>query len=89
MSQYLGLASDDAEATHSVRGAQTQPSPEPKPVRPSVQKPLPKEIGGGNRPEPTRYGDWEHKGAEGRSVRAVDSMQRFDSGMYMTFVFGL
>ena len=31
----------------------------PKPV---LQKPLPKEIGGTKGPEPTRYGDWEHKG---------------------------
>jgi len=28
----------------------------PRPV------PLPKEIGGAPGPEPTRYGDWEHKG---------------------------
>jgi hypothetical protein len=25
-------------------------------------KPMPKEIGGPQGPEPTRYGDWEHKG---------------------------
>ncbi len=30
--------------------------------QPAVQKPLPKEIGGTKGPEPTRYGDWEHKG---------------------------
>jgi hypothetical protein len=41
---------------------QTEPSAEPKPVRPAVQKLLPKEIGGVKGPEPTRYGDWEHKG---------------------------
>ena len=41
---------------------QTEPSAEPKPVRPAVQEPLPKEIGGVKGPEPTRYGDWEHKG---------------------------
>jgi hypothetical protein len=35
---------------------------EPKPVGAAVQKPLPKEIGGAKGPEPTRYGDWEHKG---------------------------
>jgi hypothetical protein len=34
----------------------------PKPVDVAVQKPLPKEIGGVKGPEPTRYGDWEHKG---------------------------
>jgi hypothetical protein len=31
------------------------PPPKPMPV-------LPKEIGGAKGPEPTRYGDWEHKG---------------------------
>jgi len=31
-------------------------------ARPAVPKPLPKEIGGTKGPEPTRYGDWEHKG---------------------------
>lgn len=30
-------------------------------VRPPA-KPLPKEIGGAPGPEPTRYGDWQHKG---------------------------
>jgi hypothetical protein len=34
----------------------------PKPGRPLDGKPLPKEIGGVAGPEPTRYGDWEHKG---------------------------
>jgi len=42
------------------------PSPEPaaKPVTTvaPVAKPLPKEIGGAPGPEPTRYGDWQHKG---------------------------
>jgi hypothetical protein len=41
---------------------QTAPSREPEPVRPTVEKSLPKEIGGVKGPEPTRYGDWEHKG---------------------------
>jgi len=31
----------------------------PKPPQPTD---LPKEIGGTKGPEPTRYGDWEHKG---------------------------
>ena len=35
---------------------------DPNPVKPAVRKPLPKEIGGVQGPEPTRYGDWEHKG---------------------------
>ncbi|MGA3000452.1 MAG: DUF1674 domain-containing protein [Acetobacteraceae bacterium] len=33
-----------------------------KPGELVVRKPLPKEIGGVAGPEPTRYGDWEHKG---------------------------
>jgi len=32
---------------------------EQKPVAP---KPMPRETGGAKGPEPTRYGDWEHKG---------------------------
>ena len=35
---------------------------DPKPGKLIVPKPLPKEIGGVEGPEPTRYGDWEHKG---------------------------
>jgi len=31
------------------------------PAKPPAAK-LPKEIGGPSGPEPTRYGDWEHKG---------------------------
>ena len=31
-------------------------TPAPKPA------PLPKEVGGTEGPEPTRYGDWAHKG---------------------------
>jgi hypothetical protein len=44
-------ASEPAEATE-----------EPKPGTTAVGKPMPKEIGGAPGPEPTRYGDWEHKG---------------------------
>jgi hypothetical protein len=33
-----------------------------QPVKAEAKKPLPKEIGGAKGPEPTRYGDWEHKG---------------------------
>ncbi len=35
---------------------------DPKQPRPAIQRKLPKEIGGVEGPEPTRYGDWEHKG---------------------------
>ena len=39
-------------------------APEPDPPQPAPPKPpaLPKEIGGAPGPEPTRYGDWQHKG---------------------------
>jgi hypothetical protein len=32
------------------------------PPKPRAAPVLPKEIGGAKGPEPTRYGDWEHKG---------------------------
>ena len=35
---------------------------EKKPATAMTPKPMPKEIGGVKGPEPTRYGDWEHKG---------------------------
>ena len=35
---------------------------EPKPVPPKSPTPMPNENGGVKGPEPTRYGDWEHKG---------------------------
>lgn len=35
-----------------------KPVPPPRPVPPE----LPKEVGGAKGPEPTRYGDWQHKG---------------------------
>jgi len=35
-----------------------EPPPAPKPAAPK----LPKEIGGPQGPEPTRFGDWERKG---------------------------
>ena len=32
-------------------------------TKPATARPaLPKEVGGTKGPEPTRYGDWEHKG---------------------------
>jgi len=39
--------------------AETTEAPEDK-AKPAP--PLPKEIGGVDGPEPTRYGDWQHKG---------------------------
>jgi hypothetical protein len=32
------------------------------PVHPTFKTPMAKETGGTKGPEPTRYGDWEHKG---------------------------
>jgi hypothetical protein len=46
--------------------ADTPPTP-PEPAKPAPTKDMPpqdmpKEIGGAPGPEPTRYGDWQHKG---------------------------
>ena len=30
--------------------------------KPAAKKPMPKEVGGPEGPEPTRYGDWQFKG---------------------------
>jgi hypothetical protein len=40
--------------------AETTAEPPAPPTRPAPA--LPKEIGGVDGPEPTRYGDWQHKG---------------------------
>ena len=40
----------------------TEVGTEKKSVKQETRKPMPKEIGGVSGPEPTRYGDWEHKG---------------------------
>lgn len=45
------------EKTPDTPPAETA-TPDPKPTPPK----LPKEIGGAPGPEPTRYGDWAHKG---------------------------
>lgn len=38
-------------------------TPPPAATPPAATRPvLPKEIGGAPGPEPTRYGDWQHKG---------------------------
>ncbi len=36
--------------------------PDPPPAKEPEKPELPKEIGGAAGPEPTRYGDWQHKG---------------------------
>jgi len=38
------------------------PPPKSTPKENSDTAPRPKEIGGFKGPDPTRYGDWEHKG---------------------------
>ena len=42
----------------------TDPPPRPAPDQARLPPPpdLPAEIGGAPGPEPTRYGDWQHKG---------------------------
>ena len=50
---------DDAKTPQP--NPQDAPQPERRaPVAPAPK--LPKEIGGAPGPEPTRYGDWQHKG---------------------------
>ncbi len=44
------------------KDAAKQPAEETRPAEPETTKPMPKEIGGAPGPDPTRYGDWEHKG---------------------------
>ena len=40
-----------------------KPALPPAPAKPpEMPKEMPKEIGGAPGPEPTRYGDWQHKG---------------------------
>jgi hypothetical protein len=42
--------------------ADAPPRPEGEAAKPAARPALPKEIGGAPGPEPTRYGDWQHKG---------------------------
>jgi hypothetical protein len=51
--------SNDTPGTGAPPPADRPEAPAARP-RPAVT--LPKEIGGAKGPEPTRYGDWEHKG---------------------------
>jgi hypothetical protein len=45
-----------------AKDEQTADETKPETIKPATPPPLPKEIGGTKGPEPTRYGDWEHKG---------------------------
>jgi hypothetical protein len=52
-SHVTGMDDESAETTTPETGE--PPAKKPAPA-------LPKEIGGVEGPEPTRYGDWQHKG---------------------------
>jgi len=57
-------SSDDQKADNELKttGEQaesTQPNVDPEDKKPDEK---PNEVGGPKGPEPTRYGDWEHKG---------------------------
>jgi hypothetical protein len=58
------LRSRRRRATSSAMSESTPDptAPTAEPAKPTPPAPLPKEIGGPAGPEPTRYGDWEHKG---------------------------
>ncbi len=64
MKDEVGLMKDEntrAPVTTAGPDATTPPAKQPQP-RLLQAKPLPKEVGGAKGPEPTRYGDWEHRG---------------------------
>lgn len=50
------------EAAPATADNKADSGAEPKPSEPGPGEPGPTEIGGPKGPEPTRYGDWEHKG---------------------------
>jgi hypothetical protein len=52
----------EKDATEPGEAAAEPNSGQRPSTQPTVRKPWPKEIGGAPGPEPTRYGDWEHKG---------------------------
>ncbi len=57
----LVSAADPTTFSCMTDETETKP-PEPKPAPPAKATKPPKEIGGPQGPEPTRYGDWEVKG---------------------------
>jgi hypothetical protein len=60
----LDLADFEVESMNAPQEKQSTPEPLPtaEPTRqPAVQKP-PREIGGRDGPDPTRFGDWEKAG---------------------------
>jgi hypothetical protein len=56
----------DLLAVSTIAPQEQQPAPQPSPPAPAAQGPaeaaLPREIGGRDGPEPTRFGDWEKAG---------------------------
>lgn len=52
---------DDAKTPQPISKDSAAPAPGGDGKAPPAPK-LPKEIGGAPGPEPTRYGDWQHKG---------------------------
>ncbi len=61
---HIGAPVPDAASQPAAKAAESPatevaPIAKPVPVKPG---PLAPEIGGAKGPEPTRYGDWQHKG---------------------------
>jgi hypothetical protein len=57
---YLPLMNEPKPTDTKI--APEPPEPPEPPAGPPRPPKRPKEIGGPSGPEPTRYGDWEHKG---------------------------
>lgn len=59
---------EDAPAADSTIDSQPDPAPAMQPATPPGSQPIcdkdqrPKEVGGREGPDPTRYGDWEKNG---------------------------
>jgi hypothetical protein len=61
--QFAAECCIHARTDHFGIMSETEPQPEPAPTpQPPAPPALPPEIGGAEGPEPTRYGDWSHKG---------------------------
>jgi hypothetical protein len=63
MSEAPPGTKEDPSIAERIREAGRRAKAEAQARRPSWSPPpLPKEVGGADGPEPTRYGDWERKG---------------------------
>jgi len=56
------LTSMDKQSADSMTREGTITTAPESPAKPPPPSALPKEFGGVEGPEPTRYGDWQHKG---------------------------